>query len=105
MHLIAYNLIRRMIAIAAFEAGKQPWMISFKGALQTLLRLLPLLETPICIDAWCDALLRAIAAHHAGDRPDRVEPRVRKRRPKNYPLMRRPRNSYKRRMAKDITTN
>lgn len=105
MHLIAYNLIRQMIAMAAFEARKEPWMISFKGALQTMTKMLPLLESHVCIDSWCDALLRAIGAHEVGNRPDRVEPRVRKRRPKEYPLMIKPRHQYKRRMAKDITTN
>jgi hypothetical protein len=32
-------------------------------------------------------LLIAIGAHPVGDRPDRVEPRARKRRPKPYPLL------------------
>ena len=37
------------------------------------------------------AALRAIASHRVGDRPDRVEPRVVKRRPKAYPRMQVPR--------------
>ena len=37
------------------------------------------------------ALLRNVGSHRIPDRPGRSEPRVRKRRPKNYPLMTRPR--------------
>jgi putative transposase len=99
MHLVAYNLIRHVMAVAATRAGVEPWTVSFKGALQTLGQLLPLLETHVANAAWCDALLDAIAAHEVGNRPDRFEPRVRKRRPKKYKLMREPRNNYKRRAA------
>ncbi len=42
MHLVAYNLIRQMIAVAAFRAGVEPWTVSFKGALQTINNLLPI---------------------------------------------------------------
>jgi hypothetical protein len=59
-----------------------------------------LLNTGIAVDEWCDALLGAIATHQVGDRPDRFEPRVRKRRPKKYKLMREPRENYQRRAAK-----
>lgn len=104
MHLTAYNLIRRTIAIAAFVANVSPWTISFKGALQTVNRMLPLLTVTLSTsDAWCDALLRAIATHVVDDRPDRYEPRVRKRRPKNYRLMTMPRQDYKTRMAQGVT--
>ena len=43
------------------------------------------------------AALRAVASHHVGDRPDRVEPRVVKRRPKAYPRMHESRQSFKKR--------
>ena len=99
MHLAAYNLIRQVLAMAAFQAGVEPWTVSFKGALQTLARMLPLLDTNVSIDVWCDALLEAIAAHVVGDRPDRFEPRLRKRRPKPYKHLREPRENYKRRVA------
>ena len=99
MHLVAYNLIRRLMAIAAFREGIEPWTVSFKGALQTWHNLLPALWTATSTEVWCDALLDAIARHRVDDRPDRFEPRVKKRRPKNYKLMREPRENYKRRMA------
>jgi IS4 transposase len=99
MHLVAYNLIRQVIGVAASQAGVEPWTVSFKGALQTLNNLLPLLSTTISTDDWCTALLQAIATHVVGNRPNRFEPRVRKRRPKSYPLMRATRDTYKRQMA------
>ena len=99
MHLVAYNLIRHMMAIAASKAGVEPSTVSFKGTLQTLNNLLPLLSTRVSTDQWCEALLEAIATHEVGDRPDRFEPRVKKRRPKSYKLMREPRENYKRRAA------
>ena len=99
MHLLAYNLIRKVMAVAASKAGVEPWTVSFKGALQTLARLLPLLHTNIPIEDWCEALLVAIATHVVGDRPDRYEPRLRKRRPKPYKHLREPRENYKRHAA------
>ena len=99
MHLLAYNLIRGLVGLAAFRAEVEPWTLSFKGALQTLSKFLPLLDTGISLDEWCDSLLKAIAAHEVGNRPDRYEPRVKKRRPKSHKLMREPRANYKRRAA------
>lgn len=46
------------------------------------------------------AALRAIAYHRAGDRPDRVEPRVVKRRPKAYPRMQVPRAPARKRLMR-----
>lgn len=34
MHMLAYNLIRKVMAIAAKETGVAPHQFSFKGALQ-----------------------------------------------------------------------
>lgn len=98
MHLIAYNLIRKVLAVAASQTNTQPWKISFKGALQTLTQLLPILHTQVSTSDWCQAVLDAIAAHLVGHRPDRFEPRVKKRRDKTYSLMIQPRDRYKRRM-------
>jgi hypothetical protein len=85
LHLTAYNLIRQVMALAALRAEREPWSISFKGTVQTFNRFLPLLDTELSTAAWTEALLRTIAAHVVGDRPDRVEPRVKKRRPKTTP--------------------
>lgn len=99
MHLLAYNLVRRAMAVAAFRSGATPWQISFKGAQQTLNQFLPQLGSASSVDAICEALVQSIAAHVVGNRPDRYEPRVRKRRSKEYDLMNKPRADYKRQMA------
>lgn len=99
MHLVGDNLIRRLTAVATFTDGAEPWTVSFKGALQTLNNFLPVLGTSVSTSEWCEALLAAIATHTVGNRPDRFEPRVRKRRPKTYKLMRQPREQYKNRIA------
>jgi putative transposase len=94
MHLVGYNLIRGVMAVAAFQFGKSPWEISFKGALQTLSQFLPMLLTSATTEAWCQALLMAVATHAVGDRPDRFEPRRVKRRPKPYKLLQKHRRLY-----------
>jgi hypothetical protein len=94
-HLLGYNLIRGVMAAAAIESGRSPWEISFKGTLQTLHHFLPILLSRISSDVWCEALLAAVATHIVGNRPDRFEPRLVKRRPKPYKHLREPRRNYK----------
>lgn len=92
-HLLAYNLIRTTMAQAAQEHGRAPRTLSFKGALQTLRAFaLPLLLSPAAeLPALVGRLLAALAADRVGDRPNRLEPRARKRRPKPYKNLTRPR--------------
>jgi hypothetical protein len=94
-HLLGYNLIRSVMATAAFQSDNSPWEISFKGTLQTLSQFLPLLLSRVSSEAWCMALLTAVATHDVGNRPDRFEPRLRKRRPKPYKHLREHRRNYK----------
>jgi hypothetical protein len=99
MHLLAYNLIRRAMALAAWETGVAPWQVSFKATLQTMNNFLPLLGTCMSLSEGCDAMVSCIAAHVVGNRPDRYEPRLIKRRPKKYGRLREPRENYQRRAA------
>jgi hypothetical protein len=94
MHLVGYNLIRGVMAVAAYQSGKSPWEISFKGTLQTLSQFLSVLLTNVATEAWCEALLRAVATHTVGDRPDRFEPRRVKHRPKHYKPLQKHRRLY-----------
>ena len=50
-------------------------------------------------------LLEAIATHRVADRPDRFEPRVKKRRRNHYGWLTEPRAEMKRKMAKGVTKN
>jgi hypothetical protein len=98
MHLLGYNLIRKAMALAASESAICPWQVSFKGTLQTLNTFLPLLGSCMNIADGCKALLACLATHIVGDRPDRYEPRLVKRRPKQYKHLREPRHNYKKRV-------
>ena len=88
-HLLAYNLIRGLMAQAAQEAGLLPWQVSFAGAVQTAVAFAPLAWTAE-EGAWegiARRLLAALAEHRVNDRPGRIEPRAQKRRPQTYPLL------------------
>jgi Transposase DDE domain len=89
MHLLVYNLIRQTMVKAAQEHLREPATISFKGTLQTLNAFALPLQTSTSenLPALCQALWKALITHRVADRPDRVEPRARKRRPKPYPLL------------------
>jgi hypothetical protein len=104
-HILAYNLIRTIIAQAANKHRLEPRAISFKGAVQTLEAFQPLIATQgDCSSthrrSLYDQLLDAVATHRVADRPDRFEPRQRKRRQKKYDRMMKPRNELKREMLK-----
>ena len=83
-HLLAYNLLRTAMAVAASENGIEPREVSFKGAKQILTAFAPKIEAarPEGRAALIDAMLTAMAYHRVGNRPGRWEPRARKRRPK-----------------------
>jgi hypothetical protein len=84
-HLLAYNLLRTAMAVAAAEAGIGPRRVSFTGAKQAVTAFAPKIEAarPEDRPALVDALLAVIAYHRVGDRPGRWEPRATKRRPKH----------------------
>ena len=99
-HLLAYNLIRTIIAQAATTHGIEPRSISFKGAIQTLEAFQPVIAIHAQLDFGFrmdlyQQLLDAIAIHRVADRPDRCERRLRKRRPKHYGFLRKPRHQTK----------
>ena len=86
VYLLAYNLIRLMMAQAALLADCLPRQLSFKHTLQIWI-------------AWghcqvggadadrIDGLFVLIAQQKVGNRPGRIEPRAIKRRPKQYPML------------------
>jgi Transposase DDE domain len=106
-HVLAYNLIRTVMAQAATRHGVEPRSISFKGAAQTLEAFQPVLalrgeSAPAFREVVYAWLLDAIARHRVGNRPDRFEPRRRKRRPKPYDRLMKPRHEAKRAMRKGV---
>jgi len=85
---VAYNLVRRVMRDAADRQGVGVDRISFVDALRWLRVAGPRGEVP------------ALVVHPA--RPGRFDPRVRKRRPKQYDLMTRPRAELKRELRQPV---
>lgn len=77
MFLLVYNLVRMTVLEAAQRQGVPPERISFVDALRWLATAQPGDELP-------ELVINPV-------RPGRVEPRVRKRRPKEFPVMKKPR--------------
>ena len=102
MGLLGYNVIRGMMAQASRAHGRRPQRVSFKGALQTLQEYEPALrEGTRSQRSWLwRVMLESIARDDVGHRPDRVEPRAKKRRPKPYPLLMVPRAEAKEALSK-----
>src|SRR5207248_11619432 len=104
-HVLAYNLIRTVMARAAARHAVAPRSISFTGATQTLDAFRPVLELRAAAGAarrrrLCHDLLDAIAAHRVAGRPDRFEPRLKKRRKDYCGWFTKPRAEWKRKLAK-----
>ena len=110
-HILAYNLIRTIIAQAANQHDIEPRSISFKGAIQTLEAFQPLIaiqgdRNSAFRQSLYQQLLDAIATHRVADRrPDRFEPSKRKRRPKKYDRLMKPRHEEKRDILKGLSEN
>ncbi len=100
-HLLAYNLLRGLMAQAAGAAGLLPIQVSFKGALQAVNAFAAVLWTASAaeLEGLVRRLREAIGSHEVGNRPNRYEPRRRKRRPKPYPLLNEPRSQARARLA------
>jgi hypothetical protein len=96
MHFIAYNLLRCVMQKAALTHGADLDRLSFKGCLDTLRQFAHASsgaeDKPRTLSAIIEEMLRAIASDPNPLRPGRSEPRVRKRRPKNYRLLTKPRH-------------
>jgi Transposase DDE domain len=109
-HVLAYNLIRTIIAQAASKHGLPPRWISFKGTLQTLEAFQPMIAMQghhAASSRWLfyEYLLDAIVKHRVADRPDRIEPRRIKRRHKHYVPLSVPRAEAKRQILKGLAKN
>lgn len=93
VHLLAYNLIRVVMAEAAASGDREPRTISFKHTVQLWGAWRALGEA--LDEARTAAMLALIAGRRVGNRAGRSEPRVTRRRPKPHRLMLRPRLALK----------
>ncbi|MDY3563049.1 IS4 family transposase [Gemmata sp. JC673] len=92
-HLLAYNLVRHVIAQAARAPNRCPRQISMTGARDLLNAFRESLSTNAGAvwDKKVAALLHAVGGRRVGRRPGRCEPRQVKRRPKSDWWMTKPR--------------
>jgi hypothetical protein len=92
MQAFGYNLVRALMFEASWRHSVPLERLSFKGTVDTLRQWTPLFAPVIfAFKRARKNLLRIIAADQVPERPHRNEPRLRKRRPKQYPFLTVPR--------------
>ena len=96
-HLLAYNLIRTIMYQASVEYGGEPSGISFQATIQHLRNFSYALAYA---DAWIldrlyRTLLYLVFKERLLIRPGRVEPILKKRRPKDYKYLQKPRRQLR----------
>jgi hypothetical protein len=96
-HVLAYQLVRRLIVAAAVKHDRKPTEISLLGAARLVVRFshhmaaAPASALPI----YYERLLDAIAANEVDVRPGRLEPRALTREWKHYPHLRMTRSAWR----------
>ena len=89
VYLLAYNLLRSLMWSAGTTHGTPPLRLSVQGTRHHLNNFIPqlLAASSTKVEQIYHTLLKVIIHKAVSERPGRSEPRVRKRRPKAYPLM------------------
>ena len=99
MHQIAYNMVRALMQEAALRYHLDLSRLSFKATLDSIAHfsnaIHPADGKPRKQRALLDTLIESIASDLLPHRPGRVEPRAKKRRPKNYHLLTKPRHQMR----------
>lgn len=99
IHLIAYNLVRALMQKAAHLHDVPLDRVSFKGTLDTLRQwsaaVYACSQSPRKQAELINRMLQRLAGDLVPHRPNRAEPRARKRRPKTYQLLTKPRHEMK----------
>lgn len=97
VYLLAYNLLRTLMWSAGTTYGVSPVRLSLQGTRHHLDNFIPLLCANSGVKRYqiYQTLLKIIVHKPVPQRPGRTEPRVRKRRPKAYPLLQQPRNQLR----------
>ncbi|WP_041393556.1 IS4 family transposase [Pleurocapsa sp. PCC 7327] len=96
VYLLAYNLLRTLMWESGTTYGVPPVRLSLQGTRHHLHNFIPqlLAASSAQLHQIYRTLLKVVVHKSVSDRPGRSEPRVRKRRPKAYPLMKQPRHQY-----------
>jgi len=97
IHLLAYNLIRTIMFQASEEYGGTPLGISFQATIQhqhNFSYALAYADAEV-VDRLYETLLYLVSKERLLIRPGRVEPRLKKRRPKDYKYLQKPRRQLR----------
>ena len=97
-YLVAYNMIRCLMAQAVAQAGVQMDRLSFKGTVDAVRQYTPAIHrarSKARRRQLCNDLLRSLARDTVPLRPNRQEPRAVKRRPKSHQLLNKPRHKFR----------
>lgn len=99
MYVIAHNLVRALMIESAYTYRIPIERLSFKGSISTVRRWAPALASPLLGARKHSKLYKLMLFYIAKDqlpyRPNRVEPRALKRRPKNYQRLTQPRKIFR----------
>jgi len=93
--LLAYNSIRKTMLQAAFDTDLSPRQLSFTRAMQAMAASWVVLPTQdsSTIALLIETAIEGLTSQLVGNRPDRIEPRAVKRRPKPHRLLNMPREA------------
>jgi len=97
-HILAWNLLRGVIVESAKRHEALPRQLSVKGTMQAVESFTPAMMAIDGNEAIYHAMLATVSAHRVGNRPGRLEPRFKKRRPAWDHYMTIPRHESKRRL-------
>ena len=102
VHFLGYNLTRKASCQAALLQEVHPRAVSFTATKQTINAARSQLTQASLAERVRQGglLLRAVGKERVGNRPDRCEPRVVKRRPKQYKHLREPRAQARARLLR-----
>ncbi|WP_311774840.1 IS4 family transposase [Nostoc sp. 2RC] len=100
VYLLAYNLLRSLMWQAGNTYNTPPLRLSLQGTRHHLIHFIPKLEIAGSRkrNRLYRTLLKVIVHKEVPDRPARTEPRTKKRRPKAYPLMTKPRHELRKQL-------
>ncbi|MDP6737189.1 MAG: IS4 family transposase, partial [Nitrospinaceae bacterium] len=103
VHLLAYNLIRAVQLEASKQHGVAPLALSFQATIQHVSSFSSLLAHATEQQGSYEytQLIFLVSTEKLPYRPNRVEPRAVKRRPKAYPRLKAPRKQLKRKLCND----
>lgn len=103
--LLAYNLIRQSMLQAALAAERSPRELSFTVAMQTIAAAwMVAVVAEEHRDRLVQLRLEHMASHRVGHRPNRIEPRAVKRRPKPHDLLTEPRHQARAKLLAAVAT-